>query len=75
MRTFLVAHQFQTDIRQHFVGVHVDGSARAALEHINRGMVMVKKAAALANKELQTIPKSVANTIVAACDEAIALRV
>lgn len=26
-----------------------------------RGMVMVKKAAALANKELQTIPKSVAN--------------
>ena len=29
-----------------------------------RGMVMVKKAAALANKELQTIPKSVANAII-----------
>jgi aspartate ammonia-lyase len=36
-----------------------------------RGMVMVKKAAALANKELQTIPKSIANAIVAACDEVL----
>lgn len=36
-----------------------------------RGMVMVKKAAALANKELQTIPKSVANAIIAACDEVL----
>ena len=36
-----------------------------------RGMVMVKKAAAMANKELQTIPKSIANTIIAACDEVL----
>ncbi|MFE8315436.1 lyase family protein, partial [Salmonella enterica subsp. enterica serovar 1,4,[5],12:i:-] len=36
-----------------------------------RGMVMVKKAAAMANKELQTIPKSVANAIIAACDEVL----
>ncbi|XUK75681.1 Aspartate ammonia-lyase [Erwinia rhapontici] len=36
-----------------------------------RGMVMVKKAAALANKELQTIPRNVANTIISACDEVL----
>ena len=36
-----------------------------------RGMVMVKKAAAQANKELQTIPKSIANAIIAACDEVL----
>lgn len=34
-----------------------------------RGMVMVKKAAALANKELKTIPNQVATAIVHACDE------
>jgi aspartate ammonia-lyase len=34
-----------------------------------RGMVMVKKAAALANKELQTIPRKVADKIIEACDE------
>lgn len=33
-----------------------------------RGMVMVKKAAAMANKELGTIPTSVANAIMKACD-------
>lgn len=33
-----------------------------------RGMVMVKKAAALANKELHTIPREIADTIVKACD-------
>ncbi|KPD04135.1 aspartate ammonia-lyase [Moellerella wisconsensis] len=33
-----------------------------------RGMVMVKKAAALANKELHTIPRQIADTIVKACD-------
>ncbi len=36
-----------------------------------RGMVMVKKAAALANKELQTIPRNIANTIIQACDEVL----
>ncbi|KYH44505.1 aspartate ammonia-lyase [Branchiibius sp. NY16-3462-2] len=33
-----------------------------------RGMVMVKKAAALANKELRVLPVDVADAIVAACD-------
>lgn len=33
-----------------------------------RGMVMTKKAAALANKELGAIPKDVANYILEACD-------
>lgn len=36
-----------------------------------RAMVMVKKAVALANKELKTIPRNIANTIVAACDEVL----
>lgn len=34
-----------------------------------RGMVMVKKATALANGELGAIPKKVANAIIKACDE------
>lgn len=34
-----------------------------------RGMVMVKKATALANGELGAIPKKIANAIVQACDE------
>lgn len=36
-----------------------------------RGMVMVKKATALANGELGAIPKKVANAIVEACDEVL----
>ncbi|MCA6939893.1 aspartate ammonia-lyase [Pectobacterium polaris] len=36
-----------------------------------RGMVMVKKAAALANRELQTIPKKIADVIIRACDEVL----
>ncbi|WP_395755533.1 aspartate ammonia-lyase [Edwardsiella ictaluri] len=36
-----------------------------------RGMVMVKKAAALANRELQTIPRKIADTIILACDEVL----
>ncbi|MDC9593079.1 aspartate ammonia-lyase [Xenorhabdus sp. IM139775] len=36
-----------------------------------RGMVMVKKAAALANKELHTISAKVADIIVKACDEVL----
>jgi aspartate ammonia-lyase len=36
-----------------------------------RGMVMVKKAAALANKELKTIPRNLADIIVRACDEVL----
>jgi len=33
-----------------------------------RGMVMVKKASALANQELRTLPRDVAEAISAACD-------
>ncbi|QWA10324.1 aspartate ammonia-lyase [Sodalis ligni] len=36
-----------------------------------RGMVLVKKAAALANKELNTLPPAIADVIVAACDEVL----
>ncbi|MGL9719817.1 lyase family protein, partial [Symbiopectobacterium sp.] len=36
-----------------------------------RGMVMVKKAAALANRELKTIPRPIADTIIRACDEVL----
>ncbi|CDH26366.1 aspartate ammonia-lyase [Xenorhabdus bovienii] len=36
-----------------------------------RGMVLVKKAAALANKELHTIPGKIADIIVKACDEVL----
>ena len=34
-----------------------------------RGMVMVKKASAMANKDMHTIPADVADAIIAACDE------
>ncbi|MFP1925821.1 aspartate ammonia-lyase [Lonsdalea quercina] len=36
-----------------------------------RGMVMVKKAAAMANRELQTIPRKIADVIIRACDEVL----
>src|SRR5690606_7124441 len=36
-----------------------------------RGMVAVKKASALANRELRTVPADVADAIVAACDEVL----
>ena len=39
-----------------------------------RGMVMVKKASALANKELRTIPAEVADAIIAGCDEILGER-
>ncbi|MEX3175507.1 lyase family protein, partial [Serratia quinivorans] len=35
------------------------------------GMVMVKKAAALANKELKTILRKIADVIIQACDEGL----
>lgn len=34
-------------------------------------MVMVKKAAAMANKELHTIPRKIADVIIQACDEVL----
>ena len=42
---------------------YISNSKISDIPEFVRGMVMVKKAAAMANKELQTIPKSVANTI------------
>lgn len=36
-----------------------------------RGMVMVKKAAALANKALQTLPQNIADAIIQACDKVL----
>ena len=49
----------------------ISGTQVSDVPEFVRGMVMVKKAAAQANKELQTIPKSVANAIIAACDEVL----
>ncbi|MGO1318240.1 MAG: aspartate ammonia-lyase, partial [Cellulomonadaceae bacterium] len=39
-----------------------------------RGMVLVKKAAALANRELRTIPRDIADAIIAACDQILVER-
>lgn len=50
---------------------YISNSKISDIPEFVRGMVMVKKAAALANKELQTIPKNIANAIVAACDEVL----
>lgn len=50
---------------------YISNSKISDIPEFVRGMVMVKKAAALANKELQTIPKSAANAIIAACDEVL----
>ncbi len=50
---------------------YISNSKISDIPEFVRGMVMVKKAAALANKELQTIPKGVANAIIAACDEVL----
>ena len=66
--------------RDAYYGVHtlraienfyISNSKISDIPEFVRGMVMVKKAAALANKELQTIPKSAANAIIAACDEVL----
>ena len=48
---------------------YISNSKISDIPEFVRGMVMVKKAAAMANKELQTIPKSVANAIIAASRE------
>ena len=36
---FLMSHQFEANVRQHFVGVHVNGCARAALVYVNRELI------------------------------------
>ncbi len=48
---------------------HISDNTISDIPEFVRGMVLVKKAAALANKELQTIPRNVANAIIQACDE------
>ena len=50
---------------------YISSSKISDIPEFVRGMVMVKKAAALANKELQTIPRNIANTIIQACDEVL----
>ncbi len=50
---------------------YISNSKISDIPEFVRGMVMVKKAAALANKELQTIPRNIANTIIQACDEVL----
>lgn len=47
----------------------ISGHTISGEPELVRGMVMVKKAAALANKELGVLPFDVADAIVAACDE------
>ncbi|SAJ31298.1 Uncharacterised protein [Enterobacter cloacae] len=37
--TFLMTHQLQADVCQHFIGVHVDGGARAALIDVDRELI------------------------------------
>ncbi len=48
---------------------YISNSKISDIPEFVRGMVMVKKAAAMANKELQTIPRNIADTIIKACDE------
>ncbi|WP_312350457.1 aspartate ammonia-lyase [Actinomyces sp.] len=48
---------------------HISGRTISEEPEFVRGMVMVKKAAALANKDLGVLPFDIADAIVAACDE------
>lgn len=48
---------------------HISNSKISDIPEFIRGMVMVKKATALANRELQTLPRKLANVIIQACDE------
>ncbi|WP_406642344.1 lyase family protein [Pectobacterium brasiliense] len=50
---------------------YISNSTISDIPEFVRAMVMVKKAAALANKELQTIPRKIADTILQACDEVL----
>ena len=36
----VVAHEFEGAVRDHLVGVHIDGSAGAALHHVHRELVV-----------------------------------
>jgi len=46
----------------------ISGTTVSDVPEMVRGMVMVKKASALANRELRTIQRDVADAIVAACE-------
>jgi aspartate ammonia-lyase len=49
----------------------ISGTSISDVPEMIRGMVLVKKAAALANKDLRAIQGDVADAIVAACDEVL----
>ncbi len=48
---------------------YISNSTISDIPEFIRGMVMVKKAAAMANKELHTIPQKIADMIILACNE------
>ncbi len=50
---------------------YISNSKISDIPEFVRGMVMVKKAAAMANKELKTLPRDIANRIIQACDEVL----
>src|SRR5690606_35777543 len=47
----------------------LSGTRIADLPDLVRGMVLVKKASALANRDLRTLPADVAGAIIGACDD------
>ncbi|AKK11094.1 aspartate ammonia-lyase [Corynebacterium uterequi] len=64
-----------------FYGIHtqraienfrISGAAMSTVPEFIRGMVLVKKAAALANRRVHALPKDKADAIIAACDEILA---
>jgi len=71
----------QREVPAHaYYGVHtvraienfpISGVPVSSVPQFVRGMVMVKKAAALANKELRAIQGDIADAIVAACDQVL----
>lgn len=50
---------------------YISNTRISDIRELVHGMVMVKKAAALANKELKTLPRSIADIIASACDEVL----
>ncbi|MBT0726031.1 aspartate ammonia-lyase [Rosenbergiella australiborealis] len=50
---------------------YISSSKISDIPEFVRGMVMVKKAAALANRDLKTLPRSIAEAIIRACDEVL----
>lgn len=50
---------------------YISGNKISDIPEFVRGMVMVKQAAAMANRELKTLPRNVANIIIQACDEVL----